>query len=242
MGSMPPGHLAIAAALVRGGLSLPAAAILGILPAASFVTRPPGTAWQGAWRRGRVSPFPSGSSAGAQAAGGGELSGSGMAGHQGAGNPAPGSPRLGEGLLISEPWGVPAAGTRARAPARARARRRAPCALPIHRGYAATRDSPLPRSRRPRRLQDQSGAASVATGSASPATAAPRAAAAQSAPSERVPEWSPEPAPEPPEPAPRSPPPSPPPSPPHCAPGLSRAAAASGARASAPGQAPPSPG
>lgn len=90
MGSVPLGHPAIAAALVLGGLSLPAAAILENLPAASFVTRPPGTAWQGAWLRERVSPLPSGSSAGAQAAGVGELSGSGMAGSPRCRDPCPG--------------------------------------------------------------------------------------------------------------------------------------------------------
>lgn len=78
VGSVPPGHVSIRSRpCVRW--PDPAAAILGILAAASFVTPPRGTAWQGACGRGWASPLPLGSSAGAQAAGVAELSGSGVA-------------------------------------------------------------------------------------------------------------------------------------------------------------------
>lgn len=184
MGSVPPGHVSIRSRpCVRW--PDPAAAILGVLAAASFVTRPRGTAWQGACGRGWVSPLPLGAQR--------ELRLLELRNCQAAGWQGPQGPGHGRGLLISETQGVPAAGTRARVPARARA---PPPGSPrvSHpsrpRPPAATHRSPWAAARRC--SQNQLGTASVATGRASPATAVPRAAAARSAPSERVPAQSPE--------------------------------------------------
>lgn len=160
----------------------PVAAILGALLAASVVTLPPGTAWQGACGRGGESPLPLG-----------ELSGCpgcwswGAVRQRGGKAPKVQGPltRGVQGTARGPPdRGVSLRPARGRAPppsTRPAARRPPTPAAPP----AATHRSRSAAARR--RAQDQLGAASVTTGSASPATAVPRAAAARSAPSERVP-------------------------------------------------------
>lgn len=122
----------------------PVAAILGALLAASVVTLPPGTAWQGACGRGGESPLPLG-----------ELSGCPGCWSWGAvrqrGGKAPkvqGPPTRG---VQGTARGPPNRGVSLR-PARGRAPpplHQAGRATPTHPGRAARRDSPLPLGRRP---------------------------------------------------------------------------------------------
>lgn len=95
-------------------------------------------------------------------------------------DPWTGRPRHGEGASGRAPRHLPW-------PARGRAPlRQAPCGCPTSLAGPAIRYSPLPWLQ-PSRSLDPLSAASAATGSASPATGAPRAAAARSASPERVP-------------------------------------------------------
>lgn len=183
VGSVPPAHLGDRSRPCARWPD-PVAAILGALLAASVVTLPPGTAWQGACGRGGESPLPLG-----------ELSGCPGCWSWGTVRQRGGKAPKVQGPLTRGVQGTargpPNRGVSLR-PARGRAPpplHQAGRATPTHPGRAARRDSPLPLGRR--RAQDQLGAASVTTGSASPATAVPRAAAARSAPSERVPARSP---------------------------------------------------
>lgn len=121
-------------------------------------------------------------------------SGIGMAGvSKVQGPPGPGSPGHGEGasdLPAPVSPGSRPAGARPRSSPRPSAR--LPARFQPTAPGPAAHDSPLPPGHSPRRSRDPLSAASNATGSASPATAALRAAAVQSAPSERVPVRSPE--------------------------------------------------
>lgn len=215
VGSVTPGHRQSLAPVARW--PVPAAAILGVLTAGSLVTRP-STAWQGACGRGWVSPFPSGarphSTAGAQgasgtgrAAAGGGRPDSGRAGVPKVPGPlareSP-APRGGSRPPARRGRGVSAQPARRPAPFRPCPRPSAglPARFPPTPARPDARNSPLPATRRPRRWHSPLSAARAATGSDSPARAAPRAAAAPRAPSERVPvrsqaaAWSPGPAPD----------------------------------------------
>lgn len=119
MGSVPPGHVSIRSRpCVRW--PDPAAAILGVLAAASFVTLR-GTAWQGACGRGWASPLPL------------ESSGCWSCGTvRQRGGKAPKVQGTARGLLIPETQGVPAAGTLRASPPEPAPLHQAVRAFPTH--------------------------------------------------------------------------------------------------------------
>lgn len=136
VGSVPPGHVSIRSRpCVRW--PDPAAAILGVLAAASFVTRPRGTAWQGACGRGWVSPLPLGAQR--------ELRLLELRNCQAAGWQGPQGPGHREGTSDLRNPGCPCsrhAGARPRPSPRPSTR--LPARFPPLTSAPASRDSPLP--------------------------------------------------------------------------------------------------